>query len=538
MIALSFVSVTVLTAGCNDGIGVVLPPPPPRFEGTAASPEVLPSFIDATGESGITHRNTLTTPVSEEAEYDHRAFAGGLAVADMDGDGDLDFYAAASETSSGALYQNDGAGMFVDVTSQWGLPSTTETQSGATFADWDEDGDPDLIIGLIFEDTMVRLYRNDGGGFVDVTSGSGLDDAISEVSSSTTFGDYDRDGHLDLFITHWRHNSITNEMSPAEHLYRGDGTGQFTNVTESSGIGAILSENVDRSFGANFADINEDGWPDLLLASDFGTSRVLLAEGNGRFVDATGLNIAVDNAMGSSVGDFDNDGHLDWFVSAIFLPAPFDITGNALYRGRGDGTFDDVTTLAGVQDGGWGWGACFADFNLDGHLDIFHVNGWDRDDPARPWFDDDAARLFVSNGDGTFREAAVAAGIADRGLGTAMSCSDFDGDADVDVLIYNINGRTRLYRNELVAARHLRVALEDERQRALTGTRLTLQTSAGTQMRHTRIGTNYLGQDGGPEVFGLGAATPEALVVRWPDGEQITLTDLEPRMRITRPATP
>src|SRR5262249_18364358 len=154
----------------------------------------------------------------------------------------------------------------------------------------------------------------------------------------------------------------------------------------------------DYSLAPNFADINNDGWPDLLIASDFGTSMVFLNNQDGTFKHVTNPTVITDQyGMGATVGDYNNDGNLDWFVTSIWSSNPDNMhNGNRLYRGHGDGTFEDVTTQAGVRMGGWGWGATLADLDNDGNLDIFHVNGFPPD-----YFTDPSV-LFLSNGSGTF----------------------------------------------------------------------------------------------------------------------------------------
>ncbi len=285
-------------------------------------------------------------------------------------------------------------------------PSPVNT-SGVAAGDYDRDGDVDLyaVRGDIGPNL---LFRNRGDGtFEDVTAASGITSNRDSVSAA--FGDYDRDGDLDLFITHWGDNS---PPGPTQQLWRNDGTGAFTDVSAAAGISASYAmpdgQIADLSFTPSFADVDNDGWPDLLVAGDFRTSQVFRNNRNGTFTNTTDPAVITDeNAMGLAVGDYDDDGNLDWFVSSIWDPDQdamgnnWFVSGNRLYRGHGDGTFSDVTDVAGVREGYWGWGATFADFDNDGDLDLYHTNGWKRDDPAAHEFHFDPARAWLSNGGGS-----------------------------------------------------------------------------------------------------------------------------------------
>ena len=187
--------------------------------------------------------------------------------------------------------------------------------------------------------------------------------------------DYDRDGDLDLFTARWGTLDGGAEANgaphPASHLWRNNGDLTFTAIDQMAGL-AGLQTFPDNTFTPNFADINGDGWPDLLVVADFGESRVFLNQRDGTFRDATTDVISERNGMGAAVGDYDNDGDLDWFVSGISDPngipeGNWGANGNRLYRNRGDGSFDDATDEAGVREGYWGWGSCFADFDNDGY---------------------------------------------------------------------------------------------------------------------------------------------------------------------------
>jgi hypothetical protein len=454
--------------------------------------------------------------------------AGGVAPGDYDGDGWTDLYVMRGDSGPAVLLRNQGDGTFADRTMSSSLGLVGPFQ-GPAFADYNGDGAIDVFVGST-DLGHPRLFQNVGDG-----SFSERPNAAPWVPGSTYnsagFGDFDRDGDLDLFTTHWGYFYIEGGV---DHLWRNNGDGTFTGATAETGL-AIKAERRDAitiewSFCPNFADVNNDAWPDILLTSDYGRSQVFLSNRDGTFRDATGGAITDENGMGSAIGDYDNDGDLDWFVSSIYLEGvesnpEFGTSGNRLYRNRGDGSFEDATDEAGVRDGNWGWGSCFADFDNDGFLDIFHVNGWDLD--AR--FDAQPARLFMSNGDGTFGEQAAAAGIADRGNGRGVVCFDYDRDGDVDVFISNNGEASRLYRNDTgTGARYLSISLigRPPNTQAI-GARVSVVAGGRTQVREIRAGCNYVSQDPPEAHFGLAeVATVDELRVRWPDGAEAVRFDV------------
>ena len=377
-----------------------------------------------------------------------------------------------------------------------------------------------------FADGQPTVFKNlKDGTFENVTDQTGLDQA-AKVSFSMAFGDYDRDGDLDLFITHWREADGSEFL---QYLWANDGNGHYTDVSAISGVAAALKAADVKTFTPNFTDINDDGWPDLLIASDFGTTRVLMNNG-GTYVDATTDVISDENGMGASVGDYDDDGDLDWFVTSIYEPTN-NRTGNRLYRNDGQGNFDDVTEEAGVRLGHWGWGSCFADFNNDSYLDIFHVNGFGNelspDFASLQAFYSDPSRLFMSNGaDGTFTEQSVDSGIDDTRQGRAVVCFDYDNDGDQDILVGNFAEPIQLFKNNTGnQSNYLGVKLLGKLTNSQgVGAKITIETTDGQQMREIRNGNNYLSANPQQAHFGLSAIQSVTKVtVEWADGQTSVL---------------
>jgi enediyne biosynthesis protein E4 len=475
-------------------------------------------FTDVTAAAGVgvTHRW-----YDAEALEQVGLVATGVAAGDFDGDGFVDLYVVGGDAGSNHLFQNRGDGTFADVSDTAGVALPASRSSGPVFADVDGDGRLDLLVPGV-AGTPATLFRNQGDGtFADVTTGSGLESVVGDTISAA-FGDFDRDGDLDLFLTHW---GTPAGASSSQHLWRNDGGFHFTDVSVAAGVTAAWSGPLDLTFTPNFVDANEDGWPDLLVASDFGTTRVLLNRGDGTFRNATDPAVITDeNGMGAAIGDWDGDGHVDWFVSSIWDPngvaeGNWGTTGNRFYRGHGDGTFEDATDAVGVRQGFWGWGSTFADFDNDGWLDLFHVNGWS--DRRAVEFQSDPARLFVGGTTGIAAERSAALGLDDRGDGRGVVAFDYDRDGDLDLFVANNQQPSRLWRNDSDAGAHfLTVKLQGVPPNS-EGIGATVEIRAGgrTQRRLVRAGSNFVSQDPAEAHFGLGtAATVDEVHVEWPDG--------------------
>ena len=467
-------------------------------------------------------------------------FASGIAAADYDEDGDIDLYVVGGDIDRNHLYQNQSDGSFIEIAASLGL-DMLHRGSGPNFSDFDGDGDLDLFTGAI-EGDPYYLFENHDGKFFDITVSTGL--AITVLDSiSSTFSDYDQDGDLDLFLSHWG----APKQADTETVWRNNGDGTFTSASIESGIADVLIEptkstgkEIDRTFTPNLSDIDADGDSDLLIAADFNTSQVFINNGDGTFTRTTDREVIIDQAgMGSAVGDYDNDGDMDWFVTSI--TEDDDFFGNRLYRNDGSGVFEDATDEAGVARGGWAWGSCFADFDNDGYLDLFHVNGWrggtgSGNDGPNTEFKTDQIRFFHNQGDNTFRQIATSIGLTDTGQGRGVACFDSERDGDIDIVLTN-NDESQLvyYRNDSVNENHyLGIMLEDDSLNTKgIGARISITTSMGMQVREVRAGNNYVSQNP-PEVhIGLGAATSADIVVNWPDGSQTSSPAVESDQLLT-----
>ena len=487
-------------------------------------------FTDITNSSGLNYE----LPVSDFTDDIH-LMAGGVSVADYDGDGWLDFFVSHS-LQPGKLFRNLGTGIFTETTSALG--QLNSRQLGSLFIDADEDGDMDLLLSEDSgDDGFSRLLINNNNTFSSSSSKLGI--SFSRFTHSFSMGDYDSDGDLDLYAAHW--GGPKDSVNPG-YLWQKQSSGLFIDNSQvlplvpASPIKTV--GNADVQFTANFADIDGDHDSDILLSGDFETSQVLM-NNSAVFQDVTTSDISDENGMGGSIGDYDNDGDLDWFVTSIWNPLDTlgyigGESGNRLYNNDGAGSFSDKTEQAGVREGYWAWGSCFADFNNDGWLDIFHTNGMTDGrsitETIFPQFLDDPSRLFINNKDGSFSERSAELGIKHTAHGRGISCFDFDKDGDVDILIANNGLAPTLYQNNsaLADGGYLSIQLvAGMKNKQAVGAKIWLETGELKQFRELRLGSNYMSNDPVIAHFGLSnKAVVDKLTIRWPDGSSQVLTDV------------
>ncbi len=522
-------------------VGTPPPPPPPPPSGT--------QFSNVTAASGIDYTNGFQTPLSR---WELRVLAtpGAAAAGDFDGDGDVDVFIVRGDIGPNLLYRNDGNMMFQEIAAAAGLAYTksgTENykHAGTMFADIDGDGDLDLFIGGLDSDPCL-IFRNNGDGtYSDVTQGSGIDGMNSGNSIGAAFGDYDLDGDLDLFVSHWGTTRDFINPGDTQHLWRNDSDAsgiRFTSVSVEAGISPtiinlpdplIILQLLDFTFAPSFARINDDLYPDILSVADFNYTQYFVNNQDGSFSNATDTDILIDeNGMGSALGDYDNDGDLDWFVSSILFEGDEPRYGNRLYRNEG-GAFADVTDEAGVARGGWGWGSCFLDIENDGDLDIYHTNGWPYVDVDND-FTMDESRVFVSDGAGHFDEKAAELGLNDSDEGRGVVCADFDDDGDIDILQLTFSG-ANLWQNNASVNNFLSITLEGQAPNTqATGSRIMLTVGGVTQMREISIASNFASQNPTEQIFGLGPETTVAeLRVQWPNGNETVMSNVAAGQKLT-----
>ena len=489
-------------------------------------------FTDVTEAAGILHTHSHPPNEHPYGFTDNASMMSGGAVAeDFDGDGRIDLYVLQGGASANLMYMNRGGGVFIDEAVLRGA-DLLHYGMGAAAADYDNDGDIDIAV-TVRDGPPVLLVNNGEGFFRTVT--------LEQVpkgwrkAMSPAWGDIDNDGQLELAVAQWEYRI------QGLHLYRAQGE-RLVLMSEYQTV--PYTNNL--VFTPRFADFNQDRRVDLPLAGDFRQSQLHLNLGGGMFARVTSsVNAGADeNGMGAAVGDYDNDGDLDWFVSSIGVTNAVSTEwklGNRLYRNRGNGVFDDVSEEAGVWYGGWGWGSVFGDLDNDGDLDLYHVNGW----PAYPQpdppeqFISDPARLFENLGDGTFREVAAGTGADHRGQGRGVLLFDYDDDGDLDIFICNNMeavqtpagvtyepGIPALLRNDSPTTNHwLKITLEGSPplHRHGIGSRVYVSAAGTEQMRELDASTGFLSQGPGRIAhFGLGGnAVADEVRAEWNSGDAV-----------------
>ena len=486
------------------------------------------SFVDATADAGVACSHGVLPGVLVIP------MVPGAAAGDFNNDGWQDLFVITGGATPDRLFINNGDGTFSERAAEWGV-AYAHVGAGAAVGDFDRDGWLDIYV-TSFGPTGVEpgrhlLYRNNGDGtFSDVAVAAGVNRTAPSRADAfgASFGDYDLDGDLDLAVAGWV------SVSGGNRLFRNNGDGTFDDVTATAlDVGLYFTH----GFSPRFADMDNDRWPELLWVADYGGTLYFRNE-RGLFHEhtaAAGVGLE-SNGMGQALGDFNADGLLDWYVTSIYNTAPTGQLGNMLYLNQGGHVFVERGAAAGVNDGGWGWGALADDLDLDGRLDIVETNGWSNEQ-----WQNERCYVYMNNGDGTFDDVAGAVGVGHDGQGRGLLALDLDNDGDRDLVVLTMGGPLTLYRNDVAGpgANWLRVFLDTRRRPDLApngfGARVTVQAGgAAPQMRYLDGGCGYLSQSELSAHFGLGAAPGiDELRVDWPNGRTDTFRDIAVNQTLT-----
>lgn len=529
----------------------------------------------------------------------------GIAVGDFDGDGFDDLYICQPAGLPNRLYRNRGDGSFEDVTEKAGV-GVLDSTSCALFADFLNRGRQDLLVVC---GTGPLLFLNEGDGSFSLRRDA-FKFSTSPQGSFThaAIADYDNDGHLDVYFCLYMYYLGLEQYNypvpyydarngPPNCLFRNQGDGTFIEVTERSGLNI---NNNRYSFACAWGDSNGNGIPDLFVANDFGSSQLYRNRGDGTFQDVSEeAHIeSVGAGMGCCWADFDNDGHQDIYVPSMWEAAGQRVSsqpqfhqgapaairekyqrharGNALYRNKGDGTFENVGNSTGVEMGRWSWSSDFWDWDHDGYSDLYVTNGYltgPKQDELAGFFwrqivaksPEDATPMtayergwnaineliradhtwhgharnvaFTNNQDGTFAEASGALALDFQEDARAFVLADFDHDGRLEVIVKNRNApQIRALHNVLDSiGEAISFRLRGTRSnRDAIGTSVTVTAGNLKQTKYLQAGSGFISQHTKELFFGIGRHAGGVKVeVAWPSGVKQTFVDLPPGNRIS-----
>ena len=492
-----------------------------------------PVFTEVSSDRGITNVAAISY-----------LYGNGAAIADYDGDGDLDFFLCTEGGIADKLYENDGDGFFTDVADQLGLSSTKRTRV-ALWLDYDGDEDLDLISlsdcyleGCDDPITISFYEQRNNGSFAEVSKDIGLelgdkyDTNLSIAPGGLAAGDLNNDGYLDLIISVWG-GPIT--------YFENTTTGGFTDKSEVS----LLGPDFQYRWQPMIADFNEDGFQDIYMNVDFEANEFWLNNGDGTFTDIaeSSLTDSAFNEMGLTIGDYDNDGDFDLYATNISREDNGELRHNILLKNLWSTTgvliFDELANDLQVGASGWDWGTTFFDANNDGQLDLVTTNGWTPDG-----WGIDLSRLWLNLGDGLFGDISNTSLFSDELDATSLMAFDMDRDGDLDLLQTlkensNITDALQLYENSLSETSQpgnyivVKPRQENGNHFAI-GAVVKLTTTNGTQMRLISAGTSLYGQEPAEAYFGLGDAnTIIEIKVLWPDQTETIVKDVSVNQVLT-----
>jgi enediyne biosynthesis protein E4 len=519
----------------------------PRTSSVPTLPAGPIRLRDVTAQTGIAFRHT---DGGSGRRYIVETVTAGLATFDYDGDGLIDIYFLNGAPLEGAehvgaaprnaLYRNNGDGTFTDVTLQAEV-GDTGFGLGVAAGDYDNDGFPDVYVNNYGRNV---LYRNNGDGtFTDVTLQAGVD-AGELVGAGAAFLDVDSDGQLDLYVANYVDFTYENHVprstggfpeyaGPRDYrpvpdiLYRNNGDGTFTDISDDSGIG----RHAGTGMGLVCADVNNDGHTDVFVLNDVAENFLFQNDGTGQFEEVGLVLGAAYNghgdelgSMGIDCGDYDNDGWLDFFMTSYQGELP------VLYRNAGGYAFEDLTQRSGAGTGALpyvNWGVGLVDFDNDGYRDLFVANGHlqdliDQYDRSTAY---EVRNIVLRNtGDGRFEDVSESAGegmqVKRSSRGAAFD--DLDNDGRIDAVILNSRREPTVLRNESPGDNHwIQLRLIGTRaNRDAVGSRVTIVAGDVKQAAEVHSGRGYQSHFGTRLHFGLGSQDRvDRIEIRWMGGE-------------------
>jgi len=505
------------------------------------------SFENYTSQAQLDDALRLISPGGR-----YSIMAGGGVAGDFNNDGFHDLFMLAGGGYPDYLYINNQDGTFDDQANSWGV-DVKHHSFGASSVDFNNDGFLDIFVTSYGPSSAtaisgaLKLYKNNGPdeqgqwSFTDVAVEAGVNRLFGSVRDGlgSGWGDIDLDGDLDLFICGY------NEIRMCNRLYLNNGAdsnGQytFTDITANAG----LEREGVYGFLPQLVDMNDDLYPDLILIADAGTSKLYINNQDGTFIDQTidASGIETANGMGVDVGDINNDGMLDMYVSSITYPTTQG-PGNVLLIQDEQRTYTNTAHDNGTYDGHWGWGVLIADLDNDGDRDLAETNGYTGLFAGTP------AVLFENLGDGvSFNEVGQASGFQHNGQGRGMVRLDIENDGDLDIAIFENNGQLKLFRNNVIIEstptdrNWTRIILDTSARDSLApdgiGAMVRVvthdQKQSYTQLMPMHCGSNHASASPTEVHAGIAdASTLDVVQIAWPDGSYSTYTDIDANQIVT-----
>jgi hypothetical protein len=518
----------------------------------APPPNAVAWFTDEAAKAGLTMMNVFGG--IDTKKYIIETTGTGVAIFDYDNDGWPDIFVVNGTTLEGFpagkqptnhLYRNNHDGTFTDVTTKAGLAANGWGQ-GVCVGDYDNDGWQDLYVTYYGHN---RLYHNQNGVFTEVAQKSGVAGTGKAWGTGCAFVDYDRDGKLDLMVANYVDFDLSTAPAPGDRpsciwkgvpvmcgprglpgakniLYHNRGDSTFEEVTTKAHIDKTEGF---YAFSVSTFDFDNDGWPDIYVACDSTPSILYHNNHDGTFTDVGVTAGAAFNedgreqaGMGSTIGDYNGDGRLDIFKTN------FSDDTSTLYRNNGDGTFEDVTSAAGLglYTKYLGWGTMFFDFDNDGWPDLLLVNGhvYPEVDKQNLGSSYQEPRILYHNlGNGTFADISNTAGPAITAIASSrgLAVGDLWNDGKLSAVISNMNGPPSLLVNQVRSPNHW-IAFHmvgTKSNRDGIGARITVKAGSRVLVDEVRSGSSYISNSDMRVHFGLGSATKlDSVQVRWPSG--------------------